>query len=73
MVRRALEAGLTVTGSTVHYVIPEVDAGPVIMRAEVAIRADDTEETLHERLKQEEHRLVVQAVREIAKTKVTLR
>lgn len=73
VVERALEAGLPVTGSSVHYVIPEVDAGPVIARAEVSIRPDDSAETLHERLKQEEHRLVVEAVREIAQTKVTLR
>jgi phosphoribosylglycinamide formyltransferase-1 len=73
VVPRALAAGLPVTGSTVHYVIPEVDAGPVIARAEIAIRPDDNEETLHERLKQEEHRLVVEAVREISQTKVMLR
>lgn len=73
VVERALEAGLTVTGSSVHYVIPEVDAGPVITRAEVVITPDDSAETLHERLKQEEHRLVVDAVREIAQTKVMLR
>jgi phosphoribosylglycinamide formyltransferase-1 len=68
VVKRAIEANLNVTGSTVHYVIPEVDAGPVISRAEVPIRADDTEETLHERLKEREHQLVVAAVREIAQS-----
>jgi phosphoribosylglycinamide formyltransferase 1 len=66
VVRRALEAGLSVTGSTVHYVIPEVDAGPAISHAEVPIYASDTEDTLHERIKQVEHRLVVEAVRQIA-------
>jgi phosphoribosylglycinamide formyltransferase-1 len=49
-------------------VIPEVDAGPVISRAEVPIRADDTEEILHERLKVQEHQLVVQAVQKIAQS-----
>jgi len=63
VVQRALDAGVKVTGSTVHYVVPEVDAGPVIVRAEVAIREDDTEETLHERIKVVEHRLIVEAVR----------
>ncbi|HCI78716.1 MAG TPA: phosphoribosylglycinamide formyltransferase [Ktedonobacter sp.] len=63
VVQRALDAGIKVTGSTVHYVIPEVDAGPVIVRAEVAIREDDTEETLHERIKVVEHRLIVDAVK----------
>ncbi len=68
VVKQALELGLPVTGSTVHYVIPEVDAGPVIGRAEVTIQPDDNEETLHERLKIQEHRLVVDAVRSIAPT-----
>jgi phosphoribosylglycinamide formyltransferase-1 len=62
-VQQALDAGVTVTGSCVHYVTPEVDAGPVICREEVAIEEEDTEETLHERLKVVEHRLIVEAVR----------
>ena len=62
-VRQALDAGVKITGSTVHYVTPEVDAGPVICREEVAIEEGDTEESLHERLKLVEHRLVVQAVK----------
>lgn len=62
-VRQALDAGVKITGSTVHYVTPEVDAGPVICREEVAIEAGDTEESLHERLKFMEHRLVVEAVK----------
>ncbi len=68
VVERAINAGLSVTGSTVHYIIPEVDAGPVISRAEVPIRANDTEEILHERLKEREHQLVVEAVRVIAQS-----
>ncbi len=63
VVRKALEKGLPITGSTVHYVIPEVDAGPVIEHAEVHIHPGDTEETLHERLKEEEHHLIIEAVR----------
>jgi phosphoribosylglycinamide formyltransferase 1 len=62
-VRQALDAGVKVTGSTVHYVTPEVDAGPVICREEVAVEEGDTEESLHERLKLVEHRLVVEAVK----------
>ncbi len=65
VVRQALESGVKVTGSSVHYVTPEVDAGPVICRSEVLIEPDDTEESLHERIKIEEHRLVVEAVRNI--------
>ena len=62
-VQQALNAGVKVTGSCVHYVTPEVDAGPVICREEVAIQEGDDEETLHERLKLVEHRLIVEAVK----------
>jgi phosphoribosylglycinamide formyltransferase 1 len=61
-VQQALDAGVKVTGSCVHFVTPEVDAGPVICREEVAIEEGDTEETLHERLKVVEHRLIVKAI-----------
>jgi phosphoribosylglycinamide formyltransferase-1 len=64
-VQQALDAGIKITGSCVHFVTPEVDAGPVICREEVAIEAGDTEETLHERLKVVEHRLIVEAVRKL--------
>ena len=63
VVERALESGVRVTGSTVHYVVPEVDAGPMICRQEVLIKDGDTEETLHERIKQVEHTLIVEAVK----------
>ena len=61
-VQQALDAGVKITGSCVHFVTPEVDVGPVICREEVAIEEGDTEETLHERLKVAEHRLIVKAV-----------
>jgi phosphoribosylglycinamide formyltransferase 1 len=61
-VQQALDAGVKITGSCVHFVTPEVDAGPVICREEVEIEEGDTEETLHERLKVVEHRLIVRAV-----------
>jgi phosphoribosylglycinamide formyltransferase-1 len=64
-VQQALDAGVKVTGSTVHFVTPEVDAGPVICREEVAIQEGDTEESLHERLKALEHQLIVKAVRRL--------
>jgi phosphoribosylglycinamide formyltransferase-1 len=62
-VQQALDAGVKITGSCVHFVTPVVDAGPVICRQEVAIEEGDTEGTLHERLKVVEHRLIVEAVR----------
>ena len=63
VVKMALDSGVKVTGSTVHYVTPEVDAGPVLCREEVIIEEGDSEESLHERLKMVEHRLIVEAVR----------
>ncbi len=66
VVGRALKANMHTTGSTVHYVTPEVDAGPMICRAEVPIENSDTEETLHERIKQVEHRLIVEAVKKMS-------
>jgi phosphoribosylglycinamide formyltransferase-1 len=61
-VRDALDQRLPVTGATVHYVTTAVDAGPVILREEVAIHHDDDETRLHERIKTVEHRLLPLAV-----------
>jgi phosphoribosylglycinamide formyltransferase-1 len=63
VVKQALDASIKVTGSTVHYVTPEVDAGPVLCREEVVIKPGDTEESLHSQLKLVEHRLIVEAVK----------
>lgn len=62
-VQQALDAGVTITGSTVHYVTPEVDSGPIICREEVIIESGDTEEQLHARLKTVEHRLIIEAIK----------
>ena len=61
-VRDALEYGVKITGCTVHFVTDELDSGPVISQAAVAVLPDDTEETLAERIHVEEHRLLVEAV-----------
>jgi phosphoribosylglycinamide formyltransferase 1 len=61
-VKKALEAGLERTGVTVHFMVEEVDAGPVISQEEVPILPGDTEEMLLERLHPVEHRLLVEAV-----------
>ncbi|MGH2699872.1 MAG: phosphoribosylglycinamide formyltransferase [Actinomycetota bacterium] len=57
-VRDALEFGVKITGSTVHFVDSEVDHGPIIMQKPTPVRDDDTEESLHERIKSLEHRLL---------------
>lgn len=61
--RQALEAGVKVTGATVHFVTSELDAGPIILQAAVPVRNDDTVETLSARILVEEHRLYPEAVR----------
>jgi phosphoribosylglycinamide formyltransferase-1 len=61
-VRRALEAGVERTGVTVHFMVEEVDAGPMISQEEVLILPGDTEEVLLERLHPVEHQLLVEAV-----------
>ncbi len=61
-VKRALGAGVERTGVTVHFMVEEVDAGPVISQEEVPVLPGDTEETLLERLHPVEHRLLVDAV-----------
>jgi phosphoribosylglycinamide formyltransferase 1 len=62
-VREALEYGVKLTGSTVHLVDEEVDHGPVIAQRAVEVRDDDTEERLHERIKNVEHELLPACVK----------
>ncbi len=61
-VRRALAVGVGQTGVTVHFMVEEVDAGPVVAREAVPVLPGDTEDTLLERLHPVEHRLLVGAV-----------
>ncbi len=62
-VRDALQYGVKVTGSTVHFVDRQVDHGPIIMQKPVPVRAGDDEETLHLRIKALEHRLLPEVCR----------
>ncbi|OLD78361.1 phosphoribosylglycinamide formyltransferase [archaeon 13_1_20CM_52_20] len=61
--KRALDHGVKVTGCTVHFVDREVDHGPIILQTPVAIRDDDTVETLSGRILREEHRILPEAIR----------
>ncbi len=61
-VERALEAGVEETGVSVHFMVEEVDAGPVVAQEAVPVVPGDTRETLLERLHPVEHRLLVGAV-----------
>ncbi len=61
--RQALDHGVKLTGCTVHLVDREVDHGPIILQTAVAIRDDDTTETLSSRILREEHRILPEAIR----------
>jgi phosphoribosylglycinamide formyltransferase 1 len=61
--RRALEAGVKMHGCTVHFVIPEVDAGPIIAQAAVPVRDGDDEASLAARVLVQEHVIYPRAVR----------
>ncbi|MCM2421157.1 phosphoribosylglycinamide formyltransferase [Streptomyces sp. SID13666] len=66
-VRDALAYGAKVTGCTVHFVDDGVDTGPIIAQGVVAIEPDDTEEALHERIKEVERGLLVDVVGRLAR------
>lgn len=68
VVADALRQGLPVTGCTIHRVTPAVDDGPVLARAEVPVLAGDDEAALHDRIKAEERRLIVEVVARLARS-----
>ncbi len=61
-VRGALEFGVKVTGTTVHLVTEDVDAGPILAQEAVPVLEGDTEATLHERIKDVERRLYPEVI-----------
>ena len=63
---QALRAGVKISGATVHFVIPETDAGPILMQGAVAVRDDDTPEALAARILELEHRIYPAALRLVA-------
>ena len=69
---QALAAGVKISGATVHFVIPETDAGPIIMQGAVGVADDDTPQTLSERILGIEHRIYPEALRLLASGKVCL-
>jgi phosphoribosylglycinamide formyltransferase-1 len=69
--RRALEAGVTEHGATVHFVVPEMDSGPIIAQEAIAVRPGDTEDSLAERVLVVEHRIYPRALGLLAQGRVT--
>ena len=68
--KRALESGAKVHGATVHFVVAEMDAGPVIMQGAVAVRVGDDEAALAARVLAVEHRIYPQALKLVAQGRV---
>jgi len=64
-VEEQLAAGVAESGTTVHLVDEGIDSGPILRQERVAVRAGDTAETLHERIKAIEHRVLPEVVREL--------
>ncbi|HUO00494.1 MAG TPA: phosphoribosylglycinamide formyltransferase [Bradyrhizobium sp.] len=69
---QALRAGVKLSGATVHFVIPQTDAGPIVMQGAVAVHEDDTLDTLAARILTVEHRIYPDALRLLANGSVKL-
>jgi phosphoribosylglycinamide formyltransferase-1 len=70
--QQAIDAGVRLSGCTVHFVVPELDSGPIIAQAAVPVLAGDTAETLSARILRQEHRLYPQVVRWLAEGRVAV-
>lgn len=68
----AIEYGVKVTGSTVHVVDAGVDSGPIVAQEAVNVHPSDKVESLHEKIKHVERRLIVQVLHEIAGNGLTI-
>jgi phosphoribosylglycinamide formyltransferase-1 len=69
---QVLQAGARISGCTVHFVVPELDAGPIISQAAVPVELGDTPDTLAARILAEEHRLYPEALKLLAEGRVRL-
>lgn len=63
--QRAIDAGVKVSGCTVHFVDENLDAGPIILQREVEVKPGDTAETLSARILEQEHGAYVEAIRKV--------
>jgi phosphoribosylglycinamide formyltransferase-1 len=68
--RRALQAGVNQHGATVHFVVEQTDAGPIIRQESVPVLQGDTEATLAARVLKVEHRIYPEALRLVAEARV---
>ncbi|HEX3708393.1 MAG TPA: phosphoribosylglycinamide formyltransferase [Pseudolabrys sp.] len=68
--KRALEAATKIHGATVHFVVAEMDSGPIIAQGALAVRSDDSEQTLAARVLKVEHQIYPLALRLVAEGRV---
>lgn len=69
---QAVAAGVKIAGCTVHFVVPDMDAGPIILQSAVPVLDDDTEDTLAARILTKEHPTFVKAVSLFCNDKLTI-
>lgn len=70
--RQAIEAGVRIAGASTHFVVEEVDAGPIILQSAVPVYEDDTAETLADRILRTEHRILPETVRLMAEGRLSV-
>jgi phosphoribosylglycinamide formyltransferase-1 len=70
--QQALDAGVRISGCTVHYVVPELDSGPPILQAAVPVEPHDNADSLAARVLEAEHRIYPQALKMVAENRVRL-
>jgi phosphoribosylglycinamide formyltransferase 1 len=65
-VEQAIAAGVKIAGCTAHWVVPEVDSGKILVQAAVPVLSNDTPASLHARIQVQEHRIIVDAIAQVA-------
>lgn len=69
--KQAIEAGVKISGATVHFVTNELDSGPIIIQGAVSVHENDTPESLADRILKVEHKIYSMAIKFIIESKVT--
>jgi phosphoribosylglycinamide formyltransferase-1 len=69
---RALAAGVKIHGATVHFVVPEMDSGPIVAQGAVAVHDDDTAASLGARVLAVEHQIYPLALRLVSEGRVRI-
>lgn len=70
--QRAIDAGDQWHGASIHFVVPEVDAGPIILQGRLGVKPDDTNQSLQQRIHKIEHALYPLAVKWFAENRLTI-